>query len=70
MEREDTRVTLVLNFDLGTGGVRAGVYDVEGRVMLSLSEASYDTTYPPAGWGRLELEAERSKGFWRRLFGG
>ncbi|SDP91031.1 FGGY-family carbohydrate kinase [Phyllobacterium sp. OV277] len=43
-------MTLVLNFDLGTGGVRAGVYDVERKTMLSLSEASYSTTYPHAGW--------------------
>ncbi|MET3649869.1 FGGY-family carbohydrate kinase [Phyllobacterium ifriqiyense] len=49
-------MTLVLNFDLGTGGVRAGVYDVGGRVMLSLSEASYDTTYPRAGWAEQQAE--------------
>ncbi|PRD40705.1 sugar kinase [Phyllobacterium phragmitis] len=49
-------MTLVLNFDLGTGGVRAGVYDVERRTMLSLSEASYATTYPRAGWAEQQAE--------------
>ncbi|MEK1854659.1 MAG: FGGY family carbohydrate kinase, partial [Phyllobacterium sp.] len=50
-------MTLVLNFDLGTGGVRAGVYDVERRMMLSQSEASYATTYPRAGWAEQQPEA-------------
>lgn len=49
-------MTLVLNFDLGTGGVRAGVYDVERRTMLSLSEASYSTIYPRAGWAEQQPE--------------
>ncbi|EJN02747.1 FGGY-family carbohydrate kinase [Phyllobacterium sp. YR531] len=49
-------MTLVLNFDLGTGGVRAGVYDVERRTMLSTSEFSYSTTYPRAGWAEQQAE--------------
>lgn len=49
-------MTLVLNFDLGTGGVRAGVYDVEHRTMRSLSESSYATTYPRAGWAEQKPE--------------
>jgi ribulose kinase len=49
-------MTFVLNFDLGTGGVRAGVYDVERKTMLSLSEASYATTYPRAGWAEQKPE--------------
>ncbi len=49
-------MTLVLNFDLGTGGVRAGVYDVERRQMLSMSESSYATTYPRAGWAEQQAE--------------
>jgi ribulose kinase len=49
-------MTLVLNFDLGTGGVRAGVYDVERRIMLSLSESGYATTYPRAGWAEQQAE--------------
>lgn len=49
-------MSLVLNFDLGTGGVRAGVYDVERRIMLSLSEASYNTSYPRAGWAEQQPE--------------
>ncbi|MEP7457582.1 FGGY-family carbohydrate kinase [Phyllobacterium sp. SB3] len=49
-------MTLVLNFDLGTGGVRAGVYDVEGRSMLSMSESSYGTIYPRAGWAEQQAE--------------
>ncbi len=49
-------MTLVLNFDLGTGGVRAGVYDVERRTMLSQSQASYATSYPRAGWAEQQPE--------------
>ncbi|MHC1551858.1 FGGY-family carbohydrate kinase [Phyllobacterium sp. K27] len=49
-------MTLVLNFDLGTGGVRAGVYDVTRRAMLSLTESSYDTTYPRVGWAEQQPE--------------
>lgn len=48
----------ILSFDLGTGGVRAGVYDTDRRQMLGQAEASYATTYPRAGW------AEQSPADW------
>lgn len=40
----------LLSFDFGTGGVRAGVFDLEARSMIAMSEAKYDTSYPRAGW--------------------
>jgi len=43
-------MTCVLSFDLGTGSVRAGVYDLERRNMIAVAEAGYSTTYPRAGW--------------------
>ncbi|OYR07455.1 FGGY-family carbohydrate kinase [Brucella thiophenivorans] len=43
-------MTCVLSFDLGTGSVRAGVYDLEQRNMIAVAEAQYNTTYPRAGW--------------------
>lgn len=43
-------MTRVLSFDLGTGSVRAGVYDLEKRSMIAIAEAQYDTIYPRAGW--------------------
>ncbi|MCX8279820.1 FGGY-family carbohydrate kinase [Phyllobacterium sp. 0TCS1.6C] len=49
-------MTLVLSFDLGTGGARAGVYDVERRTMLATSEASYATAHPRAGWAEQQPE--------------
>ncbi len=43
-------MTCVLSFDLGTGSVRAGVYDLERRNMIVVAEAQYSTTYPRVGW--------------------
>ncbi|WP_018689517.1 FGGY-family carbohydrate kinase [Ahrensia kielensis] len=40
----------LLSFDFGTGGVRAGVFDLETRSMIAMEEAKYDTVYPRAGW--------------------
>lgn len=51
-------MTRVLSFDFGTGGVRAGVYDVETRTMVASAQAAYATVYPRAGW------AEQQPGDW------
>jgi ribulose kinase len=50
----------ILSFDFGTGGVRAGVYDVDRRQMLGQADAAYATHYPRAGW------AEQSPTDWRK----
>lgn len=55
-------MTKVLSIDLGTGGVRAGVFDLERRKMLSLREASYETRYPKPGWAEQDVEQ-----WWRSL---
>lgn len=47
----------VLSIDLGTGGVRAGVYDVERRAMICLCEVGYATRYPRPGWAEQDAEA-------------
>jgi len=41
-------MTCVLGFDFGTGGVRAGIYDVEKCRMIATAQASYQTFYPRA----------------------
>ena len=51
-------MTLVMGLDFGTGGVRAGIYDIDARRMLGIGEASYSTTQPQAGW------AEQSPNVW------
>lgn len=43
-------MTRVLSLDFGTGSVRAGVYDIELRTMVSTADAPYATTYPHLGW--------------------
>lgn len=55
-------MTRVLSIDLGTGGVRAGVYDIERRTMVSQCEAPYETRYPRPGWAEQDAEA-----WWRAL---
>lgn len=40
----------VLSFDFGTGGVRAGIYDLAKTSMIAVAEATYDTDYPHPGW--------------------
>ncbi|OBZ94968.1 sugar kinase [Pararhizobium polonicum] len=51
-------MTRVLSFDFGTGGVRAGVYDVGKKAMVASAEAAYATDFPRAGW------AEQQPGDW------
>lgn len=53
-------MTHVLSFDFGTGGVRAGVYDLERRSMIAGAEVTYDTDYPNPGW------AEQNPADWLR----
>ncbi len=48
---------LVLGIDAGTGGVRAGLFDLEGRP-LGFHDQAYPTLYPRAGW------AEQSPAAW------
>ena len=43
-------MSLVLALDFGTGGVRAGVYDVVRRAIVGRAEAPYATTHPQRGW--------------------
>jgi len=43
-------MTRVLSLDFGTGGVRAGVYDIDRRRMLATADRPYATTYPRLGW--------------------
>lgn len=58
----------VLSFDFGTGGVRAGVYDIERRSMIAGAEATYDTDYPNPGWAEQNpadwLRAMQAAGRW------
>lgn len=49
-------MTLVLGFDLGTGGIRANVYDVGEATLLGGAEESYETTYPRPGWAEQQPE--------------
>src|SRR5208283_4765712 len=43
-------MTSILTLDLGTGGIRAGLYDVEKGRMRAQAERAYPTTYPRPGW--------------------
>lgn len=40
---------VVLGIDAGTGGLRAGLFDLTGTV-LGIAERGYPTTYPQPGW--------------------
>src|SRR5512137_2837989 len=39
----------IISFDLGTGGNKASLYDVEGNCLAS-AFVSYPTHYPRVGW--------------------
>jgi len=39
----------IISFDLGTGGNKASLYDVEGHCLASVF-VTYDTQYPQVGW--------------------
>lgn len=48
---------VVIGIDAGTGGLRAGLFDLRGR-SLGVGEGAYETRYPRAGW------AEQSPHTW------
>ncbi len=56
-------MALLLGLDFGTGGVRAGVFDLGSRLLLGEREAAYDTAYPRPGW------AEQSPLDWWQALG-
>ncbi len=43
-------MTLLLGLDFGTGGVRAGLYDLHSHKLVQVAEAPYTTQYPQLGW--------------------
>ncbi len=43
-------MTLLLGLDFGTGGVRAGLYDLHSHRLIQVAEAAYATQYPELGW--------------------
>ncbi|WPP01148.1 FGGY-family carbohydrate kinase [Pseudomonas sp. HR96] len=43
-------MTLLLGLDFGTGGVRAGLYDLHSHKLVQVAEAPYATSYPELGW--------------------
>ena len=43
-------MTLLLGLDFGTGGVRAGLYDLHSHKLVQVAEAPYATQYPQLGW--------------------
>ncbi|MBN2293500.1 MAG: hypothetical protein JXM70_13810, partial [Pirellulales bacterium] len=51
----------VLAYDLGTGGNKASLYDVEGN-LLAAAFVPYDTTYPQAGW-----HEQRPQAWWKSV---
>jgi FGGY-family pentulose kinase len=48
---------VVLGIDAGTGGIRAGLFDLSGTV-LGIADRDYPTAYPKPGW------AEQKPGDW------
>jgi ribulose kinase len=49
-------MALLLGLDFGTGGVRAGLFDLAKGRMLAEREAAYPTTYPQPGWAEQSPE--------------
>ncbi|MGD0186120.1 MAG: FGGY-family carbohydrate kinase [Roseiarcus sp.] len=49
-------MTSILTLDLGTGGIRAGLYDVEKGRMRAQAERAYPTAYPRRGWAEQNPE--------------
>jgi ribulose kinase len=43
-------MTLLLGLDFGTGGVRAGLYDLQSHKLVHVADAPYATSYPKLGW--------------------
>jgi ribulokinase len=46
---------VVLGIDAGTGGLRAGLFDLRGHV-LGITDRDYPTTYPQPGWAEQKPE--------------
>lgn len=55
-------MTLLLGLDFGTGGVRAGLYDLHSHKLVHVAEASYPTQYPALGWAE-----QRPQDWWSAL---
>ncbi|SEQ28955.1 hypothetical protein SAMN05216548_103259 [Faunimonas pinastri] len=49
-------MSLVLSLDFGTGGIRAGVYDLAAARMISVAERPYATSHPRPGWAEQDPE--------------
>jgi ribulokinase len=56
-------MTLLLGLDFGTGGVRAGLYDLHSHKLVHVAEAPYTTQYPQLGW------AEQDPRHWWQALG-
>jgi ribulose kinase len=54
---------LVLGIDAGTGGLRAGLFDLQGHP-LGFHDEPYDTLYPRPGWAE-----QRPDAWWSALVG-
>ena len=54
---------VVLGIDAGTGGLRAGLFDLRGTP-LSIADRAYTTTYPQPGWAE-----QRPHDWWDALVG-
>lgn len=52
---------MIISYDLGTGGVKAALYDASGESLASHVEA-YDTFYPQQGW-----HEQRPEDWWKAL---
>src|SRR5450631_4896579 len=54
---------VVLGIDAGTGGVRAGLFDLHGMV-LGIADRDYTTAYPQPGWAE-----QTPEDWWTALVG-
>jgi xylulokinase len=54
-------MTIILAYDLGTGGCKASLYDASGATLASVFQA-YDTYYPHAGW-----HEQRPRDWWNAV---
>jgi ribulokinase len=59
----DAASDAVLGIDAGTGGLRAGLFDLSGAV-LGIADRDYTTTYPQPGWAE-----QTPEDWWNALVG-